>query len=351
VGQQKCFLKEVKNMLAKRKLIQHNLVKNSIAAYFAAIEIHNKPNILYRYETVTILMLNAWELLLKAFVRKYIKHRSIYEEDGHTISFNKAVNYVNEHLNAKAPKSFIAIMENLIRIESYRNKVIHYYNEQITPYIFMLMARCAVNYVEFIKLYFGKDIMEREELFIMPLGFKLPFKPEDFLSRKAPAYTSSKEAKEFIESIITVTKNLNAQGVEDSIVLGFELYLESVKKAKNSDLLVAITSKDEADVTFVKKTKITLTEDPNAQIIGLSDEEFRDIWKYNYGDVVSWCRLNIPNFKRGQQFNKLMKELKADIHCTYKRRLDSHNLKSVSQDFYTETILEQLKEKYTTEEA
>lgn len=59
--------------MGKRKMVQSNLIKNSIAAYFGAVEIHNKPNILYRYETTTLLMMNAWELILKAYVRKYIK--------------------------------------------------------------------------------------------------------------------------------------------------------------------------------------------------------------------------------------------------------------------------------------
>lgn len=30
--------------MPKRKMVQNNLLKNSISAYFAAIEIHNKPN-------------------------------------------------------------------------------------------------------------------------------------------------------------------------------------------------------------------------------------------------------------------------------------------------------------------
>jgi len=53
--------------MAKRNMVQYNLVKNSIAAYFAAIEIHNKPSIAYRYETVTLLMINAWELIVRNF--------------------------------------------------------------------------------------------------------------------------------------------------------------------------------------------------------------------------------------------------------------------------------------------
>ena len=56
--------------MAKRKMVQINLIKNSIAAYFATIEIHNKPNISYRYETVTLLMMNAWELALKALCKE-----------------------------------------------------------------------------------------------------------------------------------------------------------------------------------------------------------------------------------------------------------------------------------------
>ena len=66
-------------MARKNKMIQANLLKNSTAAYFAAVEIHNKPNILYRYETVTLLMMNAWELAHKAYIRKHIKKKSIFE--------------------------------------------------------------------------------------------------------------------------------------------------------------------------------------------------------------------------------------------------------------------------------
>lgn len=46
-------------MAKKRKMVQSNLVKNAVAAYFAVVEIHNKPNISYRYETVTLLLVNA----------------------------------------------------------------------------------------------------------------------------------------------------------------------------------------------------------------------------------------------------------------------------------------------------
>ena len=55
---------EVAVLAQKKKMIQANLLKNSAAAYFAAVEIHNKPNIPYRYETVTLLIKGAPEVII-----------------------------------------------------------------------------------------------------------------------------------------------------------------------------------------------------------------------------------------------------------------------------------------------
>ena len=332
--------------MSNRKMIMSNLVKNSIAAYYAAIEIHNKPNISFRYETVTLLLSNAWELILKAFIRKYIKKTSIFTKDKHTITLKIALEHVSNYINSQRPKSFIAIKKNIEEIENYRNKVAHFYNEQLDPYIFMLVAKSTINYVEFIKKYFNKDVMNIDGLFIMPLGFKLPFKPEDFLSKKAVEYVSSKESKIFINNIVKAIHELNDQGIDDSIVIGFDIYFESVKKCTNSDILAAITKIEDADVAFAKVTNIRLTTDPNAQVLGMSDEEFRKTWKYTYQDIVEYCREHFDNFKQNKDFNNFIKNLKSDIKYAYNRKLDSKNPKSPSKMFYTDLILVKLREFY-----
>lgn len=331
--------------MAKRKMVQHNLIKNSISAYFAAIEIHNKPNIPYRYETVTLLIMNAWELALKGYVRKYIKNRSIYTDDGHTISLDKALDYVSEHRNSKQKNSFTAIRQNILKIEEYRNMVTHFYCDEIEPYIFMLVARSALNYVDFIKEYFSKDIMADEGLFILPLGFKLPFRPEDFLSEKVAKYAASLEAKKFIKDIVDVIYELKEEGVEDSIVLGFDIYLESIKKATNSDIIAAITTPEQADAAFTRVTKVQFSGDAS-QIYQLSDDEFRAIWKYTHTDLLAWCKTNIAGFRQDKKFISAKKSILDDINCVYERRLDSRNSKSASQKFYTDTALDRIKEFY-----
>jgi hypothetical protein len=291
-------------------------------------------------------MMNAWELALKAYVKKYIKNRSIFTQDGQTISADKALDYVNEHRNSIKANSFTAIKKNIDEIEKYRNNIAHFYCEQLEPYIFMLVARSALKYGDFMKTQFSKDVMVDEGLFIMPLGFKLPFKPEDFLSDKAANYAASEETKCFIQDIVTVIRSLKEAGIEDSIVLGFDIYLESVKKASNSDILAAITTIDAANATFAKVTNAKFSTDPNAQIFNMSDQEFRAIWKYTHAELLTWCKENISDFKQGIIFNKIKKQLKSDINCVYTRRLDSKNSKSASQDFYTDFALERIKEEY-----
>lgn len=48
-----------------------------------------------------------------------------------------------------------------------------------------------------VKKYFDKDIMADDGLFILPLGFNLPFNPVDFLSGLIAKYASSKEVQKF----------------------------------------------------------------------------------------------------------------------------------------------------------
>ena len=333
--------------MAKRKMVQNNLLKNSIAAYFAAIEINNKPNYSDRYETTTLLLMNAWELVLKAFVKKFIKSKSIFTKDGHTISIDKAIDYTEEYINITEPKTFSAVKENLLLIEEYRNNIVHYYNEQLEPYIFMLTAKAALNYVDFLKKYFSKDILAEDGLFILPLGFKLPFKPEDFLSKKAANYVSSPESKEFINSMVKVIGDLEKQGVEDTIVVGFDIYLENVKRMKNSDLLIAITTKDEADASFSKITKYQLTNDSSAQKVNLSDDEILKIFPLTYKDICNRCKTEIAGFKQNNEFNKIMAELKNNPVLAYERKHNPQSKKSAKTTLYSENIIEEIKKKYS----
>ena len=64
---------------------QRKLLGNSIEAIMAAVEIYNKPAIEYREECFVILLINAWELFLKAVLSK--NRKSIYYNNTTISSF------------------------------------------------------------------------------------------------------------------------------------------------------------------------------------------------------------------------------------------------------------------------
>lgn len=327
-----------------RKMVQSNLIKNSIVAYFAAVEIHNKPNIAYRYETVTLLMMNAWELALKAYVKKFIKTKSIYLRDGKSIPFDKALDYVNEHKNSKKKSSFLAVKENLLCIEEYRNQVTHFYCDELEPYIFMLVAKAALNYVEFMAESFDRNIMDSDGLFIMPLGFKLPFEPEDFLSKNVAHYASSQEAQVFVDNVVRVLSDLHAQGIEDSIVLGFDVFMQSVRKPTNGSILAAISSNGDG-IPITKRTKLKISTDAS-NVVNVNDDNFKDLWPYSHADLLLWCKVNIKDFKQDAKFNAAKKSIRNNKNYVYSRSLDRDNPKAQTKLYYSEEALIAIKEYY-----
>lgn len=72
---------EIKSTLVNYRGSYRHLVRNAKAAMLAAIEIYNKPRFAYRDECCVILLLNSWELILKALLSRngrsifYLKRR------------------------------------------------------------------------------------------------------------------------------------------------------------------------------------------------------------------------------------------------------------------------------------
>ena len=111
---------------------------------------------------------------------------------------------------------------------------------------------------------------------------------------------------------------------------------------KNSDLLIAITSKDEAEAKYAKVNKYQISNDPNAQKIGITDEEFIKQYPLSYAEVCSKCRESLDSFKQGKQFNQIMAELKNNKKFAFTRKLNPNNSKSSKTTFYSESIISEI---------
>ena len=253
--------------MARGKVVSKTLLDSSQAALFAGIEIHNKPNIPYRYQTSIILIINAWELALKAFIYKYIGREKIYEdkEKRHTIRFTYALDIVRQKINAdKGNAEFEAVCKNLYLLNDYRNNIAHFGNIELDSIVFMLLNKAVLNYDVFIKEYFNKDITNNSNLVILPIGFRLPIDPIDYLRKRTEG-----EHNAFVKQVMDSIKELHEKNIKETIVIGFDLCMASAKKIENADIVAAITAIN-PEVSVVKEYRIT--NNPNAPLVrGIED--------------------------------------------------------------------------------
>lgn len=299
---------------------------------FAGIEIHNKPNIAYRYPTATILIINAWELALKAYIYQYIGKKKIFEKDGnHTITLSKALALVRDHINfTEKNKNFMAVSENIFQLNEYRCSNIHYAESDLDPIVFMLLSKAVINYDVFVKKYFKKDITKEDNLIILPIGLKLPFNPIDYLKQN---YGNVRN--EFVNAVIQSIRDLNGAGIEDSIVVGFNLVTDKIKNVKNADIIAALSNEEGA---VPLQRAIRYTDDPNAPVMRVEP----DLPPLRYADLREQVKEKKPDIKFGKVFNAAMKKIKANKKYCRSNYLDPENKSGTKKDFYTQDAVDAL---------
>ena len=327
--------------MARGKSTKKLLLDASQAALFAGIEIHNKPNIAYRYPTATILIVNAWELALKAYIYQYIGKKKIYEKDGkHTVAFTKALTLVRDHINSvEKNKNFMAIAENIFQLNEYRCSNIHFAEGNLDPIIFMLLSKAVLNYDAFVKRYFKKDITKEDNLIILPIGLKLPFNPIDYLKQDYKGVQN-----EFVNAVIQSIRELDGAGIEDSIVVGFNLVTDKVKNVKNADIIAALSNEQ---IAVPLQRAIRYTDDPNAPAMRVKP----DLPPLRYSDLRQKVKEKKPDIKFGKTFNEAMKKIKANKGYCRSNYLDPENNSSTKKDFYTVEAVDALIVEYERMEA
>lgn len=310
--------------MPRGKSITKLLLDSSQAALFAGIEIHNKPHIAFRYPTATILIINAWELALKAYVYKYIGKKQIYEKDGvHTKSFSKVLILTRDNINKdEKNKKFQAVYDNLNRLSDYRNSKVHFIDGKLDPVVFMLISKAVLNYDGFVKKYFNKDVTKDDNLIILPVGMKLPFDPIDYLKQDY-----GKAHNEFVNRVVQSIRELNANGIQESIVVGFDVYADRVRDAKNADLIAALDNSPDA---IPLRKSIQVTDDPKAPAFRVEP----DLPPLRYKDLCTRAKEIMPSIRRNNVFYKALKKVKADPKLCRTRYLYPYKKAGPKTSFY-----------------
>lgn len=240
------------------------LLGNSKSAMIGAIEIYNKPRFEYRDEVFVILLMNAWELLLKAIVSKsggriyYPKKRG---EPYRSLTCRDAFWRAS---NSKIwPKAVVPqpVDANIELLSTYRDNAIHFYNDKsFATLVYSLAQTSILNYRDVVSRVFEKDLADEISWRIMPLGMENPIDPVEFMKGKAGSAVKNKAVQDFLAFLKEKSDSLESNGIDTQRLLTvFDVSLQSIKKIDKSDIVVGVTSEDLAEAIVVSR-KV----DPNA---------------------------------------------------------------------------------------
>lgn len=319
------------------------LLEKSVQAALSAIEIYNKPDFKYREESFTILLVNAWELLLKSKILKDNKNslKSIYVKDfskktkkdqpfknppyktsrsGNimTIDINKAI------LKTHLPQRLKDSLEVLIEI---RDNAIHFINESklFEKKVLEIGTASLKNYLNITKDWFEYDLTQYN-FYLMPISFYHSFEIDSYSINN-----EDKQHKNLLDYINKIEKsNPSDEDADYNIALRLETKLVKAK-----------TIEEYFPIKYAP-------DDPNAiSIKHDSEDKFYEKYKWTYYDhLLPKLRERYLDFKCNNDFYKIKAELEKDDNFCGVRLLDPQKKKGSQKKFYDPNIIKEFDKYY-----
>lgn len=232
------------------------LVDNSLAAMLAAVEVYNKPQMTYRDEVTVMLIINAWELALKATLRQ--KNRSIFYpkqrgERYRSVGLDDALGRVTANKLWPSNIDGPAITANVKALAEYRDRAIHLYNAQgLGAVIYPFLQQNVLNYRDFMLAKFKKDLADSMTWQLLPLGATAPADAVQFMKVDKNA-TMVAEVQEFIDELRQLMDDVESAGSDLArVATVYDINMQSVKKMTSADLVVAVSPTADGQVVLRK---------------------------------------------------------------------------------------------------
>ena len=318
---------------------QRELLNRSIHAAVAAIEIYNKPNFLYRDESFAVLLINSWELLIKAKwlsennndIRKLYIQEKIDKKDGSkgkklVFKLTRSKNFRTRGLEDLGQKLLSQnkihqnVWKNIEGLIEIRDTAVHFFNDSPTLSLTLqeLGAASIRNYVSVIGEWFDRDLSEYN-LFLMPLAFISP-------PKTAKGVVTNKDERNLLAFIERLKPKSHDDNCPYTVCVNVEVRLE---RATSSEL-----------------TSVKITNNEDAMEVQLTDEHFRERYPLNYQQLREECRKRYAGFKEDPAFTALRKKLSTEPKYAKVRYLDSKSPKSQKKTFYSFGIIAEFDKHY-----
>lgn len=318
------------------------LLRKAEAALLSAIEIYNKPDFKYREECFAILVLNAWELLLKAKLLSDagndLKSLHVYQPrptKGGAQSkrqylrrtrsgnpYTKSLGQVVVALDVN-PQSRLSnrVKANLDALQEIRDNAVHYFNAspQLAKQILEIGTASVMNFVELARRWFACDL-SGYSLYLLPVGFISP-------QPVSTVFASVDETK-ILKFLATLVEG-QGSSPDDDFHVALEVNL-SLRKSPSGTPGAATIS------TGVDGLPVTVSE-----------EDIRQRYPWDYKQLVARLANRYLDFKANSDFHTIRRPVLTDPRYVYTRFLDPGNVKSGKKAFYNPNIVVEFDKHYT----
>ncbi|MEP6755954.1 MAG: DUF3644 domain-containing protein [Chthonomonadales bacterium] len=265
------------------------LVDHAINMAMSAIEIYNKPDFKGREAIFSVLMVTAWEALLKAKVVKdnNNKIQSIYVRESTGKNWKRKNNSNKDYLTIGIDQAIRAcglpriVADNLGELIEIRDAAIHLVCASPTlPYVtFVLGSATLQNFAKLSRDWFGRSLSDYN-FYILPLSFSYPFQTISTADlKKEPANIAR-----IINAIAGIQEDLSNRS-EDGFYFACEIEVAVVSAKKMSD-----TTDFSASISSVN----------NGSLVTSRTERLTDKYPYAYADVWEKIKKSIPEVKQSQ---------------------------------------------------
>lgn len=232
------------------------LVDNSMSAMLAAVELYNKPRIAYRDEVTVVLVANAWELVLKAMLRKAdlkVFYRKKRKEPYRSLSIDDALARVSSNALWPTDVDGTAVTANVKALTAFRDRAIHLYNApDLGRLLYPLLQQSLLNYRDLVVAAFSKDLADYMTWRLLPLGAVAPDGVVPFM-RVDTDMTAAAEVQTFIETLHDLVAEVEAAGGDvGRFATVYDVNLVSIKKVTSADLIVALSPDGDGSVVLRK---------------------------------------------------------------------------------------------------
>lgn len=202
------------------------LIKRSLDAFTLALEVYNRPSLCNRVEAFTIMMVNAWELFLKAEILDAFGEEKVFYQNGKSISISDALPL---RIQSNDP-----VKRNIDTLILLRDQATHLLIPELQPQLSRLFQANVFNYQDRYRKQMGNSPLAGQSVGMLSLVIDGPA-PEIGVIKENYGVLTATEVDKFIKAFEDTSRELNS----DKFSISIEYMLALVRNPNKSDLVLS----------------------------------------------------------------------------------------------------------------